>query len=229
MRRLLSVLLFFFMMQPAMAQYPELRYYVTDQVGVLLTDEIYDIESVCSEIYKRTGAEMAILIVNDTQPDGIDLFAVRTFEATGLGQEGKDNGLLILISFSESLWRVEVGYGLEGVLSDARVNRLAMEGFVPYLNSSMYYEGIYNLTLAIGQIIVDEYEGEPPKVKEPWYPIPCLPLLWWQLLIVVVIFVAVSVLTKGRVFLFPFWIFGGRGGGGFGGGRSGGGGARGRF
>jgi len=236
-RWLLPVAALFLLTVPchALGDYPKLEFYVTDQVGILLEQEIYDIEDVPAEVYSRTGAEMAVLIVNTTQPDGIDLFAVKTFEKTGLGQKGKDDGVLILISYSENEWRVEIGYGLEGILPDSRVGRIAREHLVPYLNQSMYYEGIYNFTLTLGQIIVDEYDGKPPEKKDPWYPIPCLPLLWWQLLILIAIVVVLMVVTKGRGLFWILWILsfgrfrGGGGGGGFGGGRSGGGGASGRF
>lgn len=211
------------------ASYPKLEYYVTDQVGVLLLDDVYTIESVCLEVEEETGAQIAVLIVNSTSPDDIFTYTLKTFEETKLGQKGKDDGLLIVISVSTNEWRIEVGYGLEGVLPDILVNSIAQENLVPFLNESEYYSGIYYTMEAFGAVILEKYEGKPPKRDEPWYPIPCLPLLWWQLLIVIAIFVTVSILTKGRIFLFPFWLFGGKGGGGFGGGRSGGGGAGGRF
>ncbi len=217
------------LMDPAGAAYPKLEYYITDQMDVLLLEEIFDIESICLEVEEGTGAQMAVLIVNSTYPDDIFTYTLKTFEETELGQMGKDDGLLLVISVSTKEWRVEVGYGLEGVLPDILVNSMAQENLVPFLNESDYYSGIYYIMEAFGAVILEKYEGKPPKKEEPWHPIPCLPLLWWQLLIVIAIFVAVSVLTKGRIFLFPFWLFGGKGGGGFGGGRSGGGGAGGRF
>ncbi|MBN1540149.1 MAG: TPM domain-containing protein, partial [Candidatus Thermoplasmatota archaeon] len=62
------------------SSYPKLEYYVTDQVGVLTVNDIYQIEDLCLEVDSGTGCEIAVLIVNTTQPDGMDLFAVKTFE-----------------------------------------------------------------------------------------------------------------------------------------------------
>ncbi|MBN1389287.1 MAG: TPM domain-containing protein [Candidatus Thermoplasmatota archaeon] len=208
--------------------YPKLEYYVTDQVGVLTVNDIYDIEDLCLEVDNGTGCEIAVLIVNTTQPDGIDLFAVKTFEESGIGKEGLDNGLLLMISVSEKMWRIEVGYGLEGILPPIKVNQIAEDNLEPFLEEGNYYEGILYTVAFLGEEILDNWDGPVEKEKEPWYPIPFIPLLWWQLLIVVLIALAVFVVTGGRVLFFAGGLFKG-GGGGFGGGRSGGSGARGRF
>jgi len=208
--------------------YPKLEYYVTDQVGVLTTYDIYDIEDLCIEVDTETGCEIAVLIVNTTLPDGIDLFAVKTFEESGIGKEGLDNGLLLLISISEQMWRIEVGYGLEGILPDSKVNRIAEEQLEPFLSEGDYYNGILYTVAFLGEEILDNWDGPVKHTKEPWYPIPFIPLKWWQLLIVVLITVAILVITKGRLFVFLGGLFK-KGGGGFGGGLSGGGGARGKW
>jgi uncharacterized protein len=205
-----------------------LEYYVTDDAGVLLLTEIYDIEDVCVEVDLETGAEFAVLIVETTEPDPIDLYAVKTFEESGIGKEGEDNGLLLLISVTTREWRIEVGYGLEGILPDVKVNQIAQDHLVPFLQEGNYYEGILYTLAFLGEAVLDDYEGGSPERDEPWYPIPFIPLLWWQLLIVIIIAVAIFVITGGRILFFGGGLFKG-GGGGFGGGRSGGGGARGKW
>jgi uncharacterized protein len=209
--------------------YPDLEYYVTDDANVLLLEEIFDIEAVCLEVDDATGAEMAVLIVESTQPDGIDMFAVGTFEESGIGKEGEDNGLLLLISVEEREWRIEVGYGLEGLLPDLKVDEIADTYLVPYLQTGNYYEGILYTLAEIGWMIVEDFEGDPPKGDDgSWYPIPWIPLVWWQLLIAISVTLLVALLTGGRIFLWIGGSFGG-GRGGFGGGRSGGGGASGKW
>jgi uncharacterized protein len=210
--------------------YPTLQYWVTDQVGVLLSHEVADIEANCIEVFDAKGAEMAVLIVNTTLPDGIDTFAVKTFEKNKLGQEGRDDGLLIVVSVSEGTWRVEVGYGLEGVLPDSLVGRIADEQLVPFLNESDYYQGLLYTTAFLGREILDNYEGKPVKEKSP-YPVSWLPCTTWQL-VVLVVFLALAVATKGRIIWWLPYLIMGRGGSGgrsWGGGRSGGGGASGKW
>lgn len=225
---LIPVILLLLLPLGSISGYPVLEYYVTDEVGVLTTYDIIDIEDICVEAYNEKGVEMAVLIVNTTQPDGIDLFAVKTFEVSGIGQKDRDNGLLLVISVSENLWRIEVGYGLEGVLPDVLVNRIAEDHLVPFLAEGDYYNGIIYTLAFLGREILDKYEGEPSKDDGPWYPIPFIPLKWWQLLIAFIVLFWIFVLTGGRIFLWIGGSFGG-GKGGFGGGRSGGGGAKGRF
>jgi len=213
----------------AAGDYPTLEYYVTDQVGVLTYSDIVSIEDFCVQVYESTGAEIAVLIVNTTLPDGIDLFAVRTFELNGLGQQGVDDGLLILVSVAESAWRIEVGYGLEGVLPDAKVGNIATTYLEPYVSVGDYYSGLFYTTETVAQEILDNYEGTPHESRSP-YPISWIPLTTWQLIAVMVVVGAVAVLTKGQVFLWALFFLGRFGGGKrWGGGRSGGGGAKGRW
>jgi len=226
---LAAAVLLFTVYVPYSAAYPDLEYYVTDESNVLFDYEIYDIETLCVEVDTKTGAEIAILIVDSTDPDPIDLYAVETFDESDIGQEGEDNGLLIVIAVEDRTWRIEVGYGLEGILPDLKVDEIAREFLIPYIDEGMYYDAILYTVAELGWIIVENFEGDPPKGDDgPWHPIPFIPLLWWQLLIAFAVCFFILVLTGGRVFL---WIGGsfGRGGGGFGGGRSGGGGASGKW
>jgi uncharacterized protein len=211
------------------ASYPVLEFYVTDSVGVLTSDETLEIEIFCENVYQEKGAEIAILVVDTTAPDGIDLFALRTFEENGLGQKGEDNGLLILISVAESAWRVEVGYGLEGALPDALVGRIVEEHLVPHLQQGDYFSGLLYATTFLGMEILDNYDGVPPPQRNPKYPLPWVPLTFWQLMLVVAISVSVGTITKGKVVPWVGGFVQGKGGRRRGGGRSGGGGARGRW
>ena len=204
---------------------PTVYLYVNDLASphALVTTEARDIQDICFQVDLDTTAEIAVLIVNTTAPLGIDAFAVRTFEVNGIGKSGQDNGVLILLSTDDRDWRIEVGYGLEGVLTDGFVGRVGREEMLPYVSAGDFYTGIYNATVAIGQKIVDEYEPGPGA-----HPPPRLIVIDWRTVAIgVAIFIVVSVITKGRVAL---WVVGSifkRGG--FGGGRSGGGGASGRF
>jgi uncharacterized protein len=210
-------------------EYPTLRYWVTDDAGVLLTGEELEIEALCLEVFNEKGAEIAVLTVNTTAPDEISMFAVRTFEKNALGQEGKDDGVLVMVATDDREWRVEVGYGLEGVLPDILVNQIAEKYLVPDLERGDYYNGLLYFVAFLGREILDNYEeGEKPDDDGDPYPISWLPLTWGQLILVVVVFIVIALLTGGRG-LWLGSLFYGSGGRRWGGGRSGGGGARGRF
>ena len=208
--------------QPAEAQeVPAIYLYVNDRASpsALYSFEWEDLDSLCYQIDKLTGAEVAILVVNSTAPFAIEEYALRTFEENGIGKEGKDNGVLILLTTDDNAWRIEVGYGLEYVLTDSRVGRFAREWLEPALEIPDYGGGLYDLTLAIGQYIVDNYEEGTPTDPSPWV------LDWKGIAVGVVVLLVLGGLTRGRIF---FWVGNVFKRGGFGGGRSGGGGASGR-
>jgi uncharacterized protein len=228
----LAMLLFLTAASPVNAEdddYPTLKYWVTDNANVLLYEEELDIETLCIEVFEKKGAEIAVLTVNSTAPDDISMFALRTFEKNALGQEGKDDGLLVMVSTDDRSWRIEVGYGLEGVLPDSLVGSIADDHMKPFLLEGDYYSGLLYTVAYLGEEILDHYEeGEPPKDDGDPYPISWLPLTWGQLILVVVIFIIIALLTGGRG-LWLGSLFYGSGGRRWGGGRSGGGGARGRY
>ncbi len=201
---------------------PEIYLYANDFVGVLTLDEIDTLDNICYELDSLTSDEIAIVIVETTQPEGIDTFAVELFEASGIGKEGEDNGVLVLVSVAEEMWRIEVGYGLEGILNDAKVGTIGRENLEPYLATGDYYAGVF-YTL---EALVNELISDPDRINEDGYDIELLRIDYWQLAIAIVVLLVLGVLTRGRVF---FWIGGILTRGRFGGGRSGGGGAKGRF
>lgn len=202
---------------------PEVYLYANDFVGVLTYDEIATLDEICYELDQYNSDELAIVIVNNTYPLGIDIYAFRVFDENGIGKEDKDNGVLILISTEEALWRIEVGYGLEGVLNDAKVGAIGRENLEPYLAVGDYYPGIFYTVSAL----ISELTTEPTEDGGGGLQIyPGIVIDWWQLGLAVAVFVAAAVATKGRALI---WIGNVLTRGKFGGGSSGGGGARGRF
>ena len=208
----------------AAQEYHVLEDYVWDQADVLYGFEEEDLFQLCGYLYEMTGCQMAVVIVNSTAPDDIFTYTYETFELNELGQEDKDNGLLMVLATDTQEWRVEVGYGLEGILPDARVGNITETYLLPEIEIyDDYGTGIYNTMDAFATVILEEYEdAEPPKSP---YPISFIPLTWGQLIIVIIIMVALTVLTKGRIIWFIPWLFSGGkigGGGGSGGGGAGG-------
>ena len=207
---------------------PTIYLYVNDLTNprILLESEFNDLQDLCYQIDSLSTAEVAILIVNTTQPWGIDTFAVNTFQANRIGKEGRDNGVLLVVSTDEHAWRFEVGYGLEGTLPDTFVGRVGRNNLTPAFQAGDFYDGIYNATYEVGTQIVNHYDAGPSNpfgLPKLWVPD------WKTIAIVVVVFLGLSVITKGRsvVWLVSAFSFFKRGG--FGGGRSGGGGASGEF
>ncbi len=223
----LVVVLATFVSVPAVAQdIPTIYLYVNDLTteGTLLYDEFNALEDLGYQVDTLTSAEIAILLVNTTQPWGIDQFAVRTFEANGIGKEGRDNGVLLVVSTDEHAWRSEVGYGLEGILNDAFVGRIGRDNLTPALQSGDFFTGIYDATYEVANESVSKYDAGARN------PEPALFVWDWKAVALVAgVLVGVGILTRGRAFLWLGGVVRLFRRGGFGGGRSGGGGARGKF
>jgi uncharacterized protein len=207
---------------------PELEYYATDLAGAVSDDDLYYIGELCYEVDLNSSCEMVVLVVNTTYPHDINYFSLRTFQYNGIGKSGQDNGVLIVVATDDQAWRIEVGYGLEGILTDVRVSHLAREYLQPNMTAGSYGDGLLELTYAIGEILITEYDGD--RSRGPAFPVVGVPLSWGEWAIVAVVFIVVVIVTRGAALRPLLWLLalmaGGKRGG-FGGGRSGGGGASG--
>jgi len=208
---------------------PTIAPYVDDRVGVMTYEDYLDLDQFCYEVELNNTCQIAVLIVNSTQPVGINDYAIKAFEKNGIGQEGKDNGVLFVFSYSEEAWRVVTGDGVSGILNGARLTELRQLYLDPYLETGDYSTGIKLYVYSIGLELVDNYVSEPASPDNSFLGIT---LSWWQWAIIIFVVVLLVVGTRGRILIWiPYLLLSllGRGGGGWGGGRTGGGGARGRF
>lgn len=122
---------------------PAAHGYVNDFAGVLSPAGKSQLESLVYSLERETGAEVAVAIVPSTAPETPKMYAVRLFEAWGIGKRGKDNGVLFLVSLAERRVEVEVGYGLEAVLPDGLVGAILDEHVIPYFRRGEIEKGIY--------------------------------------------------------------------------------------
>jgi uncharacterized protein len=192
--------------------------------------DLIDLDDFCYAVEQNNSCQIAVLIVNTTQPIGINDYALKTFEKNGIGQEGLDNGVLFVFSYSEQAWRVVTGAGVSDVLNGARLTELRQLYLDPYLEIEDYSTAIKLFVYSIGLELVDNYSAQGTAPSEGSFL--GITLAWWQWGIIIFVVVFLVIGTKGRIlFWIPYLLLSliGRGGGGWGGGRTGGGGARGRF
>lgn len=136
---------------------PLLTHRVTDLTTTLDVQQIQTLEARLAQFEKNKGAQFAVLIVPTTQPETIEQFGIRVVEAWKLGRKGVDDGALLLVAKDDHSLRIEVGYGLEGVLNDATANRIIDEVIVPRFKRGDFYSGIESGLAAMMQIV----NGEP--------------------------------------------------------------------
>ncbi len=131
--------------------------YVADPDNYLSHQSINDLNTICRRIENETGVQYAIVVLEniDYKWDAFK-FGVDLFTHWGIGEKGKDNGLLLLIVMGTRDWRFITGYGLEGLLTDALLKSLG-EGFiVPYFREGLYDTGLIKVSEKIEEIVTSE-------------------------------------------------------------------------
>ena len=121
---------------------PPLTSRVTDLTRTLSADSIARIEQQLAAFEAKKGPQIAVLMVPTVQPETIEQYAVRAFERWQLGRKGIDDGVLLVIAKDDRKLRIEVGYGLEGVLSDAMSKRIVSDDIVPHLKRGDFDAGV---------------------------------------------------------------------------------------
>lgn len=136
---------------------PPLQARVTDLTGTLNQQQKTALEARLAQFEAKKGAQIGILVLPSTKPEEIEQFAVRVQEAWQLGRAGVDDGVLLVVAKDDRAVRIEVGYGLEGVLPDAIAKRIIEDDIIPRFRNGDFYAGIdAGLTRVMGVI-----EGEP--------------------------------------------------------------------
>lgn len=120
----------------------EPRGYVNDFANVLPADYEQRINGVINELKQQTGAEIAVVTIQSLEGSNIDDFTNRLFNKWGIGQKGKDNGLMFLCAMQERKMRIEVGYGLEGPVPDSKAGRIRRDIITPHFKAGSPAVGI---------------------------------------------------------------------------------------
>lgn len=209
---------------------------VTDNTKTLSLDEEKKIESALYQIYEQSGIEYAVTIIDSLKGDSIENAANEQFRNLGLGDSDKNNGLLILISMNDHKFRMEVGYGLEGVITDTKAKEI-INCMTDYFRQDNYTDGILasitktvEILNASGEYNINQDENYIPvsrASKEINNNIATF-IIISLLIIIVIIDIKTGGYTSGSGGGYSsFNTYSDSSGGSFGGGSSGGGGASG--
>jgi uncharacterized protein len=161
-RSFLAIGLFLLQGFVALAQdVPKLKDRVTDLAGVLTPDQIASLDSKLQELERTDSTQIAVLIISSLEGGSLEDYSMRVAEAWKLGQKGRDNGALLLIALKERKMRIEVGYGLEANLTDARSNQVIRNEIAPRFRAGDFYGGIDAGLTGIIQTIHGVYQAAP--------------------------------------------------------------------
>jgi uncharacterized protein len=121
---------------------PKLAARVTDLTGTVTAEQQSLLEEKLSAFEARKGAQIAVLVVPTTQPEEIAEYSIRVADQWKLGRQKIDDGALLLVAKNDRDLRIEVGKGLEGVLTDVAAHRIISETIIPLLRQGDFYGGI---------------------------------------------------------------------------------------
>lgn len=242
-----------FLTAETVASLPAPTGYVNDFAGVLSPATVQSVDALCTQVDRQAHAQIAVVTIKTIDGDqSIEEFATALEDKWKVGAKGTDRGVLMLLVMQPRRGRIEVGYGLEGILNDAKVGDIG-RAMAPYAR-----QGDYNRAVALGvgqlaQVIATDAGvtlTQPMQRQYSQQPQPVqMHLSLWQVVlgglgILFVLFILVRTGNIGLIFFLLGSLMGGGGGrggggrdddgggggfGGFGGGSSGGGGASGDF
>lgn len=249
MRKICFLLIFLILPFLVYAQnIPQPSGWVNDFAGVIGPEYKEKINALIEELQQKTTAEIAVVTVNSIAPYDEKEYARLLFDNWKPGKKGKDNGVLVLLAIKERRWRIETGYGVEGILPDGLCGEIGRNYMVPFLKQANYGEGLYRGMMKIAQVIGKDANIELNTLQgiKDLTPIQVNSHDSSDSIIIIIVFllffgILILPILLGRRYNNVFWgggyqgswggggFGGGGGGGGFGGGGGGGGGAGGGF
>ncbi|MCK5146895.1 TPM domain-containing protein [bacterium] len=138
------------------AQIPRHSGWVTDEAQLISRQDERRIEALAQELKAKTGAELAIVTVKGMNGDAIEPFAARLMETWGIGQKDQHNGILLILAAQERRFRIEVGYGIEGILPDGLAGEIRDRYMLSDFRAGRYGAGFYNGARAIAAVIAKD-------------------------------------------------------------------------
>jgi len=240
LKLLLPALLAVLLAAPAMASTPAAapapRSYVNDNAGVLDSQIEAKLNGFLADLDAKAKAQVAVLTVKSLGGADLETYAVETYKKWGIGDKKTSRGVLLLVAVEDHKARIEVGYGLEGILPDGLTGAIQDKYIIPHFKAGDYAAGITQGSMALASVIAEDSgvtlsAGFAQSGRRVAAPKTRGQKLFSVLLLVIFIIVAIR-----HPYLVFFLLssmssrgsgggFGGGGFGGFGGGSSGGGGS----
>lgn len=215
--------------------------YVQDYAQVLSAEDKRRLLSIGQELDDKTTAQLAVVTVKTLDGQPIEDYALSILREWGIGSKEKNNGALIVVAVQDRRSRIEVGYGLEGLLTDGLTGRIQDQAMIPYFRKGNYAAGIVNGYAVTASIIAKDAGVQLTSINSEQIAVPAKTTnntdqeypFWLKLLIgagIVLLLIIDNLFLGGVLTQMLFFMFlrgrGGSGGrGGFGGGSGGGGGS----
>lgn len=215
--------------------------YVQDYAQVLSAEDKRKLLNIGQELDNKTTAQLAVVTVKTLDGQPIEDYALSILREWGIGSKEKNNGALIVVAVQDRRSRIEVGYGLEGLLTDGLTGRIQDQAMIPYFRKGNYAAGIVNGYAVTASLIAKDAGVQLTSINSEQIAVPAKTTnstdqeypFWLKLLIgagIVLLLIIDNLFLGGVLTQMLFFMFlrgrgGGGGRGGFGGGSGGGGGS----
>lgn len=224
-------------------KYPAPHGAVNDFANVIPQDIKDRMENLSREVLSKTGTAIVVAVIPTIGENDVRDYANSLYRKWGIGEKGKDKGVLIFLALKERRIRIETGYGVEGILPDGLVGEILDKNVIPVFKTGDYGTGLFNAMIAVASVVAKDANvtlsgnppAEPPRAKDEKHKSSL-----FTIILIVITFIVLMATPQGRdmipwllLLIFSggrggggggFGNFGGGGFGGFGGGDSGGGG-----
>ncbi len=183
--------------------------FITDTVGILTSEQDAELERILTDYRATTSNEIAVLVVDTLSDEPIADAAVATLRKWGVGNNEKNNGVLLLIAYGDRKVFLATGYGLEGAIPDITAKKIIDQELLPQFSDGAYYDGIHDAVSAIIQTIGGEYTADEEEGNTSGILLPSIILGLYLLINVLRVLGVILARSKS-------WWLGGLIGGGFG-------------
>ncbi|MCD6177640.1 MAG: TPM domain-containing protein [Candidatus Cloacimonetes bacterium] len=137
---------------------PKLKGAVNDYANIINSKDEEKLEALLRDVEAKTSSQVALLTISSLQGENLEDYSLRVAQEWKLGQKEFDNGVLLLVAFNEKKIRIEVGYGLEAIITDSKSGYIIRNYIVPDFKQGNYTVGIANGLLAISGLVTKEFE-----------------------------------------------------------------------
>jgi uncharacterized protein len=167
MRKTLLIVFSLIILFPLSAlKVPALKGRINDYAGILDQREERQLENYLAQFENASSIQIAILTIKSLEGEDLEDYSIRVADAWKLGQKSDDNGVLLLIALQEKKLRIEVGYGLEGSLTDAKSGYIIRNYITPYFKKGDFYSGIAAGIQAITGVLSNELNISDEQIAQ---------------------------------------------------------------
>ncbi len=164
-KKIIFALTFLLLTNTAFAlEVPKLKERINDYAEILAPNQEAELENLLKNAETRTSSQIALLTITSLEKENLEDFSLKVIETWKLGQKNKDNGVLLLIALKEKKIRIEVGYGLEAVLTDAKSGFIIRNIIAPHFKKKKILYGNKRRACRNIRLCVKRISGIGPRI-----------------------------------------------------------------